>query len=236
MSVWLSQPSVEAFSNNAASISAVSSEETLADKIDSTAYMGDDYEIYEAYENGQPIKTAKVSTQAQDFIDGYVNYDLSQQGLEFIPENDGMTVVYTQPEEAQYDRSATMQHVIDVFGVDTSDNEYDTIMATGNRIWDKMYYSTAYMSATLDDAVDAGYGVCWHYARIAYVLLNAEGIPTRIRSGLYYGGAHAWNECYINGSWVLVDYTNYQLGIVPLAEADEYQEQSTVTYTHSFSN
>jgi len=49
-------------------------------------------------------------------------------------------------------------------------------------------------------------GVCRHYSYLFAALARAAGIPTRTVVGIA-GGAHEWNEVYVNGKWLAVDVT-----------------------------
>lgn len=62
-----------------------------------------------------------------------------------------------------------------------------------------------YMDMSYPDALVSGHAICVHYSMAAYILLNAEGIPTRMVAGTRSGGGHQWNECFIDGTWVTVD-------------------------------
>lgn len=98
--------------------------------------------------------------------------------------------------------------ILATFGTATSSDPFQTIRDTYSRVAAKMCYDSNFLSQTTYTAVSAGRGVCSHYDVIAYMLLNAEGIPTRITGGLSpSGGYHAWNECYVGGAWYKVDFT-----------------------------
>lgn len=48
--------------------------------------------------------------------------------------------------------------------------------------------------------------VCGGYSYLMKALLRSLGIPTRYVTG-FAGGAHAWNEAYADGRWILLDTT-----------------------------
>lgn len=98
--------------------------------------------------------------------------------------------------------------VVNTFGVSVSQDPYRTIKDTYLRVAGYMHYDISYVSTTTATSVLAGRGVCQDYSVIAYILLNAEGIPTKRCVGMGpSGGYHAWNKCLVNGSWVVLDFT-----------------------------
>lgn len=105
-------------------------------------------------------------------------------------------------------REATANQIINKFGVAASSDTFQTVRDTCARVRSKMTFDLGWVDATTTSAVANGRGVCIHYAAIAKVLLNAEGIPTRTVIGYGpTGNGHAWNQCYINGAWYTVDFT-----------------------------
>lgn len=67
--------------------------------------------------------------------------------------------------------------------------------------------STELSSRDPDQILSDGYGVCADFSSLAAAMLRSQGIPTKIVWG--YNGTlyHAWNECFLNGEWVLIDLT-----------------------------
>ncbi|MBS1724232.1 MAG: transglutaminase family protein [Armatimonadetes bacterium] len=68
-----------------------------------------------------------------------------------------------------------------------------------------------------DDVLDTGEGVCRDHAVLMATLLRADGIPTRLVSGLVYGmGAfyyHAWVEIWTGQKWLGLDSTRPSKGL-----------------------
>ncbi len=68
-----------------------------------------------------------------------------------------------------------------------------------------------------EDVLDSGRGVCRDHAVLMATLLRADGIPTRLVSGLVYGmGAfyyHAWVEVWTGSTWLGLDSTRPTPGL-----------------------
>lgn len=133
---------------------------------------------------------------------------------------------YSDYLEARYDGHSTEELanlIFATFGLSASSDPFQTVRDTYARVAAKMCYDSNYLSETTYTAVTAGRGVCSHYNVIAYMLLNAEGIPTRRCGGLApNGGYHAWNECYINDTWYKVDFTETLTGAPGLWAPDGF--------------
>ncbi|MFC5468939.1 transglutaminase domain-containing protein [Cohnella suwonensis] len=57
------------------------------------------------------------------------------------------------------------------------------------------------------EAIDAGKGVCVHYASLFHYLAMRAGIPDMPQTGNSIVGQHAWNMVYVNGKWRYLDAT-----------------------------
>ena len=44
-------------------------------------------------------------------------------------------------------------------------------------------------------------GICSELSMLSAALLRASNIPNRLIGGKFMGGAHQWNEAYIDGAW-----------------------------------
>lgn len=110
-------------------------------------------------------------------------------------------------------RESIANLIINTYGVSASSDTFQTVRDTCARVRAKMKFSYGYIDTSTATSVRNGQGVCVQYSRIAYVLLNAEGIPTKMVGGKGPTGAdHAWNQCYINGSWYTVDFCTFANG------------------------
>lgn len=147
------------------------------------------------------------------------NYELDQQnqicnhGYTYI-ENDDGTYTSMLGDMPQHSRESVITLAINKFGIKTESDPYQTIYNTCARVRNKLKFNYSYTDSTCTDAFNAGQGVCVHYSVAAYVLLNAEGIPTRMLSGYRGSSCHAWNECYINGKWIPVDFCVFANGSI----------------------
>lgn len=82
-------------------------------------------------------------------------------------------------------------------------------------------YLISYMSYSIDKArtIKTGYvpdldevysertGICYDFASTYAAMMRSVGVPTKLVMGTSsnVNGYHAWNEVYLNGSWVVVD-------------------------------
>lgn len=155
------------------------------------------------------ISVADVSAFNNYYSCGYSLDQLNQitqHGFSYIENDDGTYTSYLG-DMPQHSRESVITLAINTFGVKTESDPYQTIYNTCARVRSKMAFNYGYEMASCTSAIGAGQGVCVHYSAIAYILLNAEGIPTRMVDGYRNGRtAHQWNQCFINGQWVTVDF------------------------------
>ena len=61
----------------------------------------------------------------------------------------------------------------------------------------------------IDTAYAARKGICYDYSAITAAVLRANGIPTKVVWGYApeVGTLHSWNEIFIDGKWVVADFT-----------------------------
>ena len=107
----------------------------------------------------------------------------------------------------------TIQLIIETYKLRRWDNPYDEIEDIITRINAQLDYDLEMRGAHVNDVLEAGKGVCLHYAMIFYTIANCEGIPTELIAGELTDGdytyGHAWCEVYIDGNSYAVDPTNY---------------------------
>lgn len=145
----------------------------------------------------------------------------------------------------------TKKHLLDVAAKNISSGSlYDTIMAVGSFVRNKIPYNEEYDSR-FDIASDAAVyffngatsGICTHYAVAACMMLRALGIPARYVSGYKVDASqnqtylinpatgHAWVEVYIKGlGWINLevtpenrsDITDEEVIIYPLTQSKIY--------------
>lgn len=108
-------------------------------------------------------------------------------------------------------RDAVYKIIVQLFDGD-SYLHCDSILALGcivHEIHERMEYNERHTTISLIESVVMETGVCWHFSRIAAVLLNYVGIPTRIVTGLNSEGyGHCWCESDIDGQLYTVDATS----------------------------
>ena len=162
-----------------------------------------------AFEAGETI-TLKSSDDRSAFIKYYnYSYDLLKGNSErksywYSSE----TNAYLEKATGDY-RAAVITATINKFGLSTEGDVYTIIRDTCSRVRSNTKYDKEYMYRNYPDSLVSGRAVCVHYSMAAYILLNAEGIPTRMVGGTRSGGGHQWNECFIDGTWVTVDFTSF---------------------------
>ncbi|MDP3179811.1 MAG: transglutaminase-like domain-containing protein, partial [Spirochaetaceae bacterium] len=93
------------------------------------------------------------------------------------------------------------------------ENERDKIKAIHDYVVKTLYYDHASLVVDQRKKQDAlstllnGTGVCEGYTSLTAALLRSAGIPARAVSGDTAGGAHAWNNILVEGSWLFLDST-----------------------------
>ncbi len=98
----------------------------------------------------------------------------------------------------------------------------DTIKAIHDFVVTTLYYDTlsADVSAVRKKqsalaALDNGTAVCEGYTSLTTALLRNLGIRAKAVAGLGNGGAHAWNNVLVSGSWLFLDATWDDPSLVP---------------------
>ena len=218
VSGWRGTPQVHATEAGTVSIPAQADQQQV---IDYTTYVDqvatlvetEDQKRYRslcpAYDAGEVI-TLKSSADREAFVKYYnYSYDLLKGNSErkscwYINE----TETYLEHPVGDY-RAAVITATINKFGLSTEGDVYTIIRNTCSRVRSNTKYDKEYMYRNNPDSLVSGHAVCVHYAMAAYILLNAEGIPTRMVGGTRSGGGHQWNECFIDGTWVTVDFTSF---------------------------
>lgn len=102
-----------------------------------------------------------------------------------------------------------MRYTVKSIGLTNKGNKSNLEYATSiaNQVTRYFSYDMGMLDATMTDAVSTKKGVCYHYARATYILLNYQGIPARIVTGELDGDAHAWVEAIIDGKTYTIEAT-----------------------------
>ena len=166
------------------------------------------YQQCEAFE-----ENGSLSCPSEESASAFLTYYISDYCIAntnrmtfFIRRGSGIQLL--PGKENRNDRVANTKAILKTFGTCREKGDRETVRATCLRVRRKFHFSYDYTYTGLSKSVLDGYGVCEQYARIAYVLLNAEGIPTRTRIGCRDGSSfgHIWNECRIGDSGEMVDF------------------------------
>ena len=77
-------------------------------------------------------------------------------------------------------------------------------------------------------------GVCNDFAIATHTILGIAGIPTVIVSGDVSNGAHAWNQAYADGEWIIVDSTAAEYEYPQYMSMSEHEK--LYGYAHTSNN
>jgi len=92
----------------------------------------------------------------------------------------------------------------------------DKAKAIYSYIIKKIKYDNSLASSVTSDylpdaerTLSTGKGICYDYASLYAAMLRSQKVPTKLVMGTsaYVKQYHAWNEVYLNGTWVTVDTT-----------------------------
>ena len=86
-------------------------------------------------------------------------------------------------------------------------NDHQRVKAIHDWIVLRLAYDVGLNRYTAYEALRTGKAVCQGYALLAYRMLSAAGIPTRIVEGTVSEGDHAWNLVRVGGRWYHLDVT-----------------------------
>ena len=89
---------------------------------------------------------------------------------------------------------------------------------------------TAAWDSVAAEAMNKGYGACYHYSAFLDTLYHAAGYETQLVVGTGYGtNLHSWNMIKLNGKWV-----NYDCGEQFFGVTSEFLKSVNWTYNHVF--
>lgn len=101
------------------------------------------------------------------------------------------------------DNSIKRQDVVDMilskYGMLEGVTIQEKLYSACDKIVNSMSYNMEYEPALLTQAIEDNQGVCWQYAKIAKVLLEADGIDSEVMLGYFNDNkneAHAWLKVY----------------------------------------
>lgn len=176
-----------------------------------------DYEsLAKKYENHNRLDFSD-ETEFKSFLNYYLlQYQMYNNGSFHVYFNrnskDG-SYSTTLGNQANYDRNNAILSVLQRFGRLNAGNAYEQVNEACLKASSIKYDASSY-NVSLQDAMKFNKGVCWHYAKVASILLNDAGIYTEVMVGNYKAmngsiGLHMWIRCLINGKWVYADPTLY---------------------------
>lgn len=167
-------------------------------------------------------------------------------GIDFDYVNGDLLVSYEMTrEEGKERQEAVLNKVDEIIDeiIEPADSNYEKI----KKINDWIVANAEYHQAPLNDYLDGvdqklidkkyadsfqpsgilfkGRGVCQSYAGVFKLLADQAGVETIMVSGDSSGVPHAWNKIKINDSWVNIDTTFNDNGIIPypvFGASDEY--------------
>lgn len=125
------------------------------------------------------------------------------------PNEDGTyTHLLTVPTET--DQNEKMRRIVKAIGTINQGrmNNFEYAETICYMAHDYFTYDGSCTSDSMMTALENRKGVCYHISHAAYVLLNYQGIPTRLVSGTNNGNKHVWLEATIDGVLYTLDPTN----------------------------
>lgn len=194
------------------------------------------YDLSRAYENGEEIHFYNRKDY-NAWLSYYVQtYSIDVQDETFSASFLGTDQIsISQNPGSSYDRADAVDSIVTTFGIrDTEGSDREVAARTCAQVHEYLSYDSGHLTSSLPEALSDRAGVCWHYSRCLYVLLNLKGVPTRVVAGYYKGQPHAWDECLIDDTWQMIDPT--MSGFVSEDEKAFYQSDSLVVESnHSIS-
>lgn len=141
-------------------------------------------------------------------------------------------VYLTSSQPVYWNNQAVMEDLAATLFAET-DSDYQKMLKAYNYIvnnikydYEKINYLNDSYIPSIDETITSGQGICYDYSAVFAGLLRSQGIPTKLVKG-YAAGVdvyHAWNEVYVNGSWIIIDTT---------FDAAYYQNNMTVQMAKS---
>lgn len=166
------------------------------------------FPAFARFEAGESIAFSSIR-EYYNFFEQY----LTQYRLEDLKGGYPLTGMETSiPDERRYDRESVRQHILTLFSLTDAMDPRETIEEVCRQIRSTIRYDQTASGLTLEEALASGCGVCWHYVKIADVVLEDSGIPTEIIHGSVLGTPHMWLRCQTGTQWLLADP---QIGILP---------------------
>ncbi len=174
----------------------------------------------ERYESG-----AYLSFESSEDFLSFISWYLTQYRLKDMAASDyRMTDGKSRlAESGRYDREKLKKKILDSFSPLSGISDQEKIEDACRQIRSLLSYDPQSLRLSLDQALDSGTGVCWHFAKIASVLLTEAGIPSEPVFGTMGGTSHMWLCCRTEAGSVWADP---QTGIISPSDLCLYQPSS----------
>lgn len=167
------------------------------------------------FEQGERL-TFPGRQEVLNFLEYYTyGYRLGFPAGEYnLAHTDGNGYSVMLGESMRYDRQSVRSLILSEVGPLSGDTPYEKIYDACRKL-DGWEYDASYSTKPMDEAIRNRKGVCWHFAKVAAVLLEDAGFETEIMVGLVdnygtTGDAHEMLRCKVDGKWIYVDPTLFQ--------------------------
>jgi len=134
-------------------------------------------------------------------------YTLYNCNVQPAIKNSNVTVLtHNFPKEVN--KEYIKQEILLKFGMPTGETEYEVLWDACQRV-SMLDYDHDYLRVDLLTAINNNSGVCWQYAKVLDVLLEAAGLESECVIGVVESSlgneGHMWNRTRIDGKWVYTD-------------------------------
>lgn len=162
-----------------------------------TAYAADSTLISEAkkLESGETLAFGSL-----DELKGFLRFYVEDYRLldyvhyQYGKSSDGRATLALEAAQL-YDRAAVEAQIIVAFGEAQGSTAAEKVAYTSKAVYDNMFYDVNYQYTPMDKAIADRTGVCWHYAKIAMIMLNRAGVDCEVQTVKYQGVQHALCKC-----------------------------------------
>ncbi len=182
-------------------------------------------ELAEKFSEGERV-TFETESDLADFWDYWDLQEMLNANTDSCKRTTNADGTYSLkiPDEKSYcyDKIALKDKIVEKFESGpwaeaklTGENVSDKVLTACGLIWSKLSYDLNYSNVSMENALDDGRGVCWHYARAAKVLLEDAGIYTEtmavttnlLSSDKTSGNLHMIIRCWDGEKWIYSDPT-----------------------------
>lgn len=197
---------------------------TRAEEAAAGAYAAYTDEMFARFENGDRLSfrdKAEAGSFLEEYLLQYRLYDIRTEIYSVARYDDYVILLY--PGEGEYDRDSLKQSILEQFEVPKGNTSIEKITDVCRTLNENMVYDMKFADAALPSALKNGRGVCWHFAKIAAVLLRESGVPTTVTHGLLERESHIWLQCRLEDGTVI--HVDLEEGILD----EEHMRQLTLT-------